>query len=98
MTTQHSFHLFDLCAFCFLVFGFASLAVWFGWIREYVQSHGERTGSLLWGGAWITDYATAMRIAKHESRVPWFLRLFQIMMSLGLLFFIVGIISLALSQ
>jgi hypothetical protein len=55
-----------------------AIIVWAGWIRPFVRSRGRNTCFALLNWAPIVDYRAARHIAKTETRMPWFIRLFEV--------------------
>jgi len=91
---------FVICLIGFGVFQIAAFIVYAIWIPRFVEGHGSRTAGftthLLLGSGWLRDYREAHVIRRRIGRTPWFLRVFEILQSLAVLFFIGGIASTVL--
>ncbi len=69
-----------------LVSAVATLGVYAFWIEPYLRRHLEKTGPfLLMLFAPIVDYRKARRVARRRRFIPWFLRLYEILLALTFL-------------
>ena len=86
---------FVICLIGFGVFQIAALLVYIIWIPRFVVGHGGQAAGLaahlLVGSGWLRDYREAHAIRRRIGRTPWFLRAFEELESLAVLFFIGGI-------
>ena len=86
---------FFICLIGFGIFQIAAFLVYAIWIPRFVEGHGGRTAGLtthmLLGSGWLRDYREAHAIRRRTGRTPWFLRAFEILQCLAVLFFIGGI-------
>ena len=86
---------FDICLIGFGVFQIAAFLVYAIWIPRFVEGHGGHTAGfaahLLLGSGWLRDYREAHAIRRRSGRTPWFLRVFEILEGVAVLFFIAGL-------
>jgi hypothetical protein len=86
---------FDICLVGFGTFQIAAWLVYAIWIPRFVEGYGGRTAGMLThlflGSGWLRDYREAHAIRRRIGRTPWFLRTFEVLECLALLFFIGGI-------
>jgi hypothetical protein len=86
---------FFICLLGFATFQLAAFLVYAIWIPRFVEWHGGRTAGLtthlLLGSGCLRDYREAHAIRRRTGRTPWFLRVFEILQCLAVLFFIGGI-------
>jgi hypothetical protein len=82
----------------FGVFMIASLLVWAFRMQRFVESHGERSASVIFTGAMLRDYQTARRIADRIGRKPGFLILFERLFITAIAFFIAGVLALLIGS
>ena len=78
----------------FGVFIVASMLVWAFRMPRYIESHGERSASVIFTGAMLRDYQTARRIADKAGHKPGFLILFERLFITAIAFFIAGVLAL----
>jgi hypothetical protein len=88
---------FFICLGGFLALQCVAWLVYGIWVPPFVASHGGRTAGLathlLLGWGWVQDYRAACELRRRLGRTPWFLRLFEILEVLALLFFCGSIIT-----
>ena len=88
---------FVICLIGFGLFQVAAYLVYAIWIPRFVELHGGRTAGfashLLLQTAWLQDYRAAHVIRRRMGCTPWFLRCFETLEVLALLFFCAGILS-----
>ena len=93
---------FVICVIGFGVFQISAYFVYAIWIPVYVQRHGGKAAGLathlLSGSAWLRDYREAHSICRRVGRTPWFIRLFEALEFVAILFFIAGIGSTLLAR
>src|SRR4051812_12696837 len=81
---------FLICILGFSVAQFAALLVYGIWIPPFIKAHGGHSatppGHVDLGLRWLADYRKAHRLRRRIGRTPWFLRLFEILQMLALLF------------
>jgi len=82
----------------FGAFMLASVLVWAFRIQRFVESHGERSASVIFTGAMLRDYQTARRIADRIGRKPGFLILFERLFVAAIAFFISGVLVLLIES
>ncbi len=64
----------------------AALGVYAFWVEPYLRRHLEKTAPfLLMLFAPLVDYRKARRIAKRRGFTPWFLRLYEVLLTMTLL-------------
>ena len=73
-----------------------SALVWAIFVRDFIRRHGGRPSFALFNWSPIFDYRKARLIAKRSGRVPWFLRLFEVMLAGGFLIVIVLMVRLVI--
>ena len=76
----------------------ASILVWAFQMQRFVESHGERSASVIFTGAILRDYQTARRIADRIGRKPRFLILFERLFITAIVFFIAGVLALLIES
>ena len=76
----------------------ASVLVWAFRVQRFVESHGERSASVIFTGAMLRDYQTARRIADKAGRKPGFLILFERLFVTAAAFFIAGILVMLIES
>ena len=59
--------------------------IWVGFIRDFIRRAGGKPGFVAFNWVLISDYLKARAIAKRIGRVPWFLRLYEVVMAVALL-------------
>ena len=83
---------FLICVIGFGVSQIAALLVYAIWIPRFVERHGGRPAELathlLLGSGWLRDYREAHVIRRRTGCTPWFLRVFEILECMAVLFFI----------
>jgi hypothetical protein len=88
---------FLICLIGFGIFRISAYFVYAIWIPVFVQRHGGRTAGfaahLLLGSAWLRDYREAHAICRRAGLTPWFVRLFEVLEVVAILFFMAGICS-----
>jgi hypothetical protein len=77
----------------FVVFLVAAMLVWAFRIPRYIESHGERSASVIFNGAMWRDYRTARQIADRTGRKPGFLIWFERLSITAMAFFIAGVLT-----
>ncbi len=86
---------FLICIIGFCVLQCSAWLVYGIWIPRFVERHGGRTAGiathLFLGWGWLQDYRAAHALRRQFHSAPWFLRLFEILEVLALLFFLGGI-------
>lgn len=79
----------------FGAFQIAALLVYAIWIPRFVEGYGGLTAGILthlfFGSGMLHDYREAHAIRRRIGRTPWFLRTFEVLQCLALLFFTGGI-------
>ena len=89
---EHPYPLELLLAYVGIMLMIGSALVWVMFIRDFIRKHGGKPSFVLFNWSPIFDYRKARLIAKRGGCVPWFLRLFEVMLATGLLI----VIALAL--
>ena len=90
--------LFISLAIGFGAFALAALLVWAFRVQRFVESHGERSASVIFTGAMLRDYQTARRIADKAGHKPGFLILFEWLFVTAAAFFIAGILVMLIQS
>jgi hypothetical protein len=92
---------FVICLIGFGAFQVAAFLICAIWIPRFVVGHGGHTAGfpphLLIGSGWLRDYREAQAIRRRIGHTPWFLRTFEVLQVLAVLFFIAGIASTVLT-
>lgn len=71
-----------------------SALVWAIFVRDFIRKHGGKPSFALFNWSPIFDYRKARLIAKKAGCVPWFLRLFEAMLTVAFLIVIVLMVRL----
>jgi hypothetical protein len=93
---------FLTCIIGFVVFHMAANLIYAFWIPRFVRLHGGRTAGsstpLLLSRGWVRGYRDAHAIRRRLGYTPWFLRTFEILESLALLFLLGSVASALWAQ
>jgi hypothetical protein len=88
-----------ICVLGFSAAQLTALLVYGIWIPPFIKAHGGRSatppGHIDLGFGWLSDYQKARRVRQRTHHNPWFLRLFEVLQVLALLF-LFGTIMFAL--
>jgi hypothetical protein len=88
---------FLVCILGFCIAQFTALLVYGICIPPFIKAHGGQSAvgpaNIDLGFRWLADYRTAHKLRCRIRHTPWFLRLFEILQALALVFLIAGILS-----
>jgi len=90
--------LLVICLIGFGVFTLSSLLVWAFRVQHFVESHGERSASVIFTRAMLRDYQAARRIAEKSGHKPRVLILFERLFVTATAFFVAGILVLLIES
>ena len=93
MEEQYAELFLAYAAMAFIVGG---VLIWVIFIRNFIRRAGVKPAFALFNWSPIFDHRKARAIAKKVGRVPWFLRLFEIMFAAALLIIILLMVRVAL--